>query len=481
MSTIHHITPPPSADDDTDPAPLTPEEAARATNSAATFSEEHIALEFAKAHADNLRYVEKWGRWLMWNGKLWAPDQTPYIKNLIRVLCRQTSLQAAHNTRTRPLARGIASLRTEAAVEKISRVDPRIDATTEQWDANPWLLNTPGGSVDLHTGKLRASRREDYSAKIIAAVPAIRSDCPRWLKFLDRIMAGNQELIDFLQRIAGYSLTGITSEDALFFFHGTGANGKSTLVNTWRGIMAGYATTAATEIFMASNIDQHPTGVAGLRGARLVCATETEEGRAWAESRIKNLTGHDPIEARFMRQDFFEFLPQFKLLISGNHRPSLRNVDPAIRRRFNLIPFAVEIAEEERDKDLGDKLQKEWPAILRWMIEGCLAWQREGLNAPKAVRDATESYLAAEDALALWIAECCETGRTDDYTATTTDLYASWKAWADAASEAVGNTKSFVHRLVDRKFKPWADPITRRHGFSGIRLHVVKADEEKKP
>jgi putative DNA primase/helicase len=473
MSTLHHITPPP-ATADTDPPPLSPEEMARAADSAPSFSEEHLALEFAKAHALDLRYVHLWGHWLAWNEKLWVHDNTLHVYDRIRVQCRQTALQAAHDRATKHLARGLASAHTVADVEHLVRSDRRIAATTEQWDANPWLLNTPGGSVDLHTGKLRASRREDYSTKITSIVPAIRADCPRWFKFLDRIMDGDQELIAFLQRIAGYSLTGITAEHALFFLHGIGANGKSTFVNTLRGIMAGHATTAATEIFMASNIDQHPTGLADLRGARMVAATETEEGRAWAESRIKYLTGGDEVKARFMRMDFFTYTPQFKLLISGNHRPSLRSVDPAIRRRFNLIPFAVEIPEQERDKDLPEKLRKEWPAILRWMIEGCIAWQRGGLNAPKAVRDATADYLAAEDALALWLAECCETDRAD-HTATTADLYANWKEWTESVSESPGSVKAFAQKLTDRKFRRWEHPTNRRQGFSGIRLRAGTA------
>jgi putative DNA primase/helicase len=472
MSTLHHITPP-TADADADPTPLTPEEVIAATNSAPSFSEEHLALLFAKAHALDLRYVNQWGHWLTWNEKLWVRDHTLHVYDRIRVQCRQTSLQAAHDSRAKHLARGLASAHTVADVERLLRSDRRIAATTEQWDADPWLLNTPGGSVDLRTGKLRASRRDDHSTKITAIVPATRADCPRWFRFLDRIMAGDQDLIAFLQRMAGYALTGITTEHALFFLHGIGANGKSTLVNTLRGIQSGYATTAVTEIFMMTSNDQHPTGLADLRGARMVCASETEEGKQWAESRIKYLTGGDQVKARFMRQDFFEYTPQFKLIISGNHRPSLRSVDPAIRRRFNLIPFTVEIPEAERDTKLPEKLQKEWPAILRWMLDGCLQWQRDGLNPPAAVREATADYLAAEDALALWLTECCETDRAD-HTATTAELYANWKEWAESVSEPAGNVKSFAQKLLDRKFRHWLHPTTRRNGFSGIRLRAAE-------
>jgi putative DNA primase/helicase len=174
------------------------------------------------------------------------------------------------------------------------------------------------------------------------------------------------------------------------------------------GILGDYHRTAPIETFTASNSDRHPTDLAGLRGARLVSASETEEGRLWAESRIKQLTGGDMISARFMRQDFFDFLPAFKLFITGNHKPSLRSVDEAIRRRFHLIPFAVTIPPEERDPDLKVKLEAEWPGILAWLIQGCLSWQASGLRPPQAVQEATAAYLEAEDAIAAWIEERCE-------------------------------------------------------------------------
>jgi P4 family phage/plasmid primase-like protien len=209
-----------------------------------------------------------------------------------------------------------------------------------------------------------------------------------------------------LQLIFGYGLSGSIIEHALFFLYGTGANGKSVLLSTISGIMGGYHCTAPIETFTTSSNDRHPTELAGLRAARLVTAIETEEGRRWAESRIKALTGGDRIAARFMHQDFFEYAPQFKLVIAGNHKPALRNVDEAMRRRFNLIPFAVTIPPEERDDKLTDRLQQEWPGILQWMIDGCMRWQRDKLSPPKVVADATLAYLEAEDAIAAWLDEC---------------------------------------------------------------------------
>jgi putative DNA primase/helicase len=203
--------------------------------------------------------------------------------------------------------------------------------------------------------------------------------------------------------MAGYALTGVTREHALFFLYGTGANGKTTFLNTIISAAGDYHRNAPIEAFTDSNTDRHPTELAGLMGARLVTAVETEEGRRWAESKIKALTGGDKISARFMRQDFFAYTPQLKLIIAGNHRPGLRSVDEAIRRRFHLIPFSVTIPPEERDAELPTKLQAELPGVLAWMIEGCLEWQRIGLAPPASVAKATEEYLGAEGTLTAWI------------------------------------------------------------------------------
>ncbi len=192
----------------------------------------------------------------------------------------------------------------------------------------------------------RPARQIDYMTKLTAVAPGGRR--PRWNEFLRRVTNGDDELQSYLKRVVGYALTGDTSEHVLFFLYGTDANGKTVFLNAASGLLGGYHRTAPIETFVTTSADRHPTEIAGLRGARMVTAVETEEGRRWAEGRIKTLTGGDRVAARFMRQDFFEFTPQFKLLIAGNHRPSLRSVDEAIRRRFHLIPFQVTIPPEER-------------------------------------------------------------------------------------------------------------------------------------
>lgn len=363
------------------------------------FSEESLALRFSRKYADELRYVSRWGHWMRWDGTRWVQDDTLHVFDLARGICRAASAECSDSQKA--IAMKVASKATSAAVERLAAADRRHAATTEQWDTNPWLLNTPAGIVDLLTGKIREHRREDYITRMTAAGPG--GDSPRWLEFLARITANDLELQLFLQRMIGYALTGSTREHALFFLYGTGANGKSVFLSVLSGLLAGYGKTAPTSSFTASATEQHPTDLAGLRGARFVTAIETEDGARWAESKIKSLTGGDKVAARFMRCDFFEFIPEFKLVIAGNHKPGLRSVDEAIRRRLHLIPFTVTIPEQERDPSLGEKLRSEYPGILTWAIQGCLAWQQGGLNPPATVRNATADYLASEDAIGRWL------------------------------------------------------------------------------
>jgi putative DNA primase/helicase len=427
---------------------------------APAFSDEALALQFAERHAGDLRFVAAWNKWLIWEGTHWRFEETLRAWDFARRVCREAATQCNKGK----TASAIASAKTVYAIERLAHSDRRLAATVDQWDADPWLLNTPDGALDLRTGQARPHIPEDYFTKITAIGP--RGDCPRFLTFLKRIAGGDCDLISYLQRVLGYGLTGLTREHALFFGYGTGANGKSVLLSTIAGILGEYHRTAPIETFTASNGDRHPTDLASLRGARLVTATETEEGRRWAESRIKQLTGGDTVAARFMRQDFFEYRPAFKLIIAGNHKPSLRSVDEAIRRRFHLIPFAVTIPPEERITDLAEKLRDEWPGILGWLIEGCLEWQTEGLRPPNAVLEATEAYLCAEDATAAWIDEKCEVD-TKAWVSSS-ELFASWAAWADAAGEQTGSQKRLTQTLESRGFHRHRMP--RGQGLYGLRI-----------
>jgi putative DNA primase/helicase len=427
-------------------------------------SEEALALRFSRQYADELRYVDGWGRWMCWDGTRWREDDTLAVFDRCRRICRRASAECG-DVKERA-AMKIAAAQTVAAIERLARADRRHAAVVQQWDADAWLLNTAAGTVDLRTGELLSHLREQYLTKITAAGPG--GECPMWRRFLDRVTDGNSELQEFLQRVIGYCLSGSTREHALFFLYGTGANGKSVFLSTIAGILGDYAKTAPASAFTASSTDQHPTDLAGLRGARFVTAIETEDGRWWAEAKIKSLTGGDRITARFMRQDFFEYVPQFKLIVAGNHKPGLRNVDEAIRRRLHLIPFTVTIAEQERDPDLAEKLKTEYPGVLQWAIEGCLGWQRDGLKSPDIVRSATSDYLAAEDAIGRWIEDRCLVG--DGYWTAGAALFADWQQWSDRTGERPGTQKRFTQGLQARGIQSERSGAAGTRGFVGIAL-----------
>lgn len=421
-------------------------------------TEDAAALAFTERYRDRLRFDHDVGRWFVWTGTHWQCERTGLAFSWARELARELAKAEPNKVR-------LISSKTSFAggVERFARTDRAFAVTSEIWDQNIYLLGTPGGSVDLRTGQLGPAMPQDFITKVTAVVPADKPECLRWQQFMREATNDDESLIAFLQQFAGYMLTGDTKEHSLLFIHGGGGNGKSVYQNTLAGILNDYAETAAMETFVASNSDKHPTDLAMLHGARLVTASETEEGRAWAESRIKQMTGGDTISARFMRQDFFEFTPQFKLLLIGNHQPTLRNVDDAARRRFNIVPFIHKPAAP--DRDLEEKLRAEWPGILRWMIDGCLIWQRFGLVRPQVVLDTTNEYFTEQDSIRQWIEERCETGKST-LSDTSSNLFRSWTAWATANGEKPGTTKWFAQALRLHGFRPYRKEKAR--GFFGI-------------
>ena len=428
----------------------------------APFTEDALALEFTTRFGGDWSYVAAWGQWLTWSGARWERETTLRAFDLARLVCRTSAAPCPKPS----IKARLSSASTVAAVERLARADRRHAAESDKWDRDPWLLNAPGGIVDLRTGELLAHDRDLAMTKMATASP--NGDCPTWRQFLETVTAGDAELQAYIRRVVGYALTGATTEHALFFLYGTGANGKSVFVNVVSTVLGDYATTAPIDMFMATTGERHPTDMAGLRGARLVAAVETEQGRRWAESKLKALTGGDKITARFMRQDFFEFTPQFKLVIAGNHKPAIRNIDEAMRRRLHMIPFTVTIPPAQRDKTLTDRLLAERDGILAWAVEGCLEWQRIGLNPPRAVLAATEEYFDDEDAIGRWISEACVKGPS--YTELTSTLFNAWKTAAEATGEHFGSIRSFSQNLSARGFEKWREPVSTKRGFRGIAL-----------
>jgi putative DNA primase/helicase len=293
-----------------------------------------------------------------------------------------------------------------------------------------------------------------------------------WQKFLNEITQGDVELQAFLQRLAGYILTGEGIEQVLVNIWGPGGNGKSVFADTLSNILGSYAQAAAMESFTATNSDRHPTDLAGLVGSRLVLAEETQAGRKWDEQRIKRITGGSRLRARFMHKDFFEYLPTFKLLVIGNHAPEIANVDDAMRRRLHIVPFTYVPA--EIDLDLKEKLKEEYPQILAWMISGCLMWQRDKLSPPEVVVQHTQNYMNEEDKVCAWLEDCCLIdGKSDVSTA---DLYRSWNDWCRRQGMQPG-TQTELSRKLDTKtrdlnFKKFQiGPASHRlRGYRGIQI-----------
>jgi putative DNA primase/helicase len=409
-------------------------------------AEDSLALEFASRHAGHVRYVAASGRWLTFDGICWRFDDTLHAFDRARDICRE----AARDCDKTGTASAVASAKTVAAVERLARADRRLVATVDQWNADPWLFTDAEQTHDLRTGDTRAPAPLDFITKRAAVAAAPRgTPYPLWSAFLKRVTNGKAELERFLQRYAGYCLTGVTSEHKFVFAYGGGANGKSTFLNTLGRTFGDYATIADMASFIVSSGERHPTDLAKLHGARLVIAQETQKGRRWDETKIKALTGGDRITARFMRQDFFDFTPTFKLFIGGNHKPRLSNVNEAMRRRLLLAPFTVQIPASERDPQLQDKLvEQEGPAILRWCLDGCFAWQQMTLAPPAIVTDATDGYFADEDTLGQWLDECTQDGGPFALTRTA-ELFGSWKRWCEDRNHRPGSSKALTEALVD--------------------------------
>lgn len=439
------------------------------------------ARRLAEVAAGKLIYCHVAQSWFAFDGAVWRRDRGG-VARMIRETLRDAGLDdpAPHLVAgAEKLARSEAALTADAAAREGNR-----DANAF-WDADPWRLGTPGGTIDLTTGALHPADPGEHITRATAVAPAKTADCPIWRRFLDETMDGDTALVDFLQRFLGYALTGETSEHALVYGIGDGGNGKSVLVNTVRNIFGDYAAVAAPDLFaqgaerragQSRSGSAHSTEIAMLAGARLVTASETEEGRIWADGRLKLLTGGDPVTARFVKRDFFTFTPRFKLIVIGNHMPVLRTVDGAIRRRLCVVPFATRPAAP--DRTLQARLKAEWPAILRWMVDGCIAWRAEGpgggLNRPARVCEATDAYLGSQDVVGQFLAEACTTG--PQCLDTAGRLYAAWCAYAKAAGETPGSQRRFAAKLERHGFR--RDRMRHARLYRGGRLLRLGEREE---
>jgi putative DNA primase/helicase len=351
-----------------------------------------------------------------------------------------------------------------AAMLELAKSEPGITIAARLLDSDPWIVGVQRGAFDLRSGEFILPAAMAYVSRQLGTDYRSHADCPTWLAFLDRVMAGDIDLIGFIQRAVGYSLTGSTREQCIFILHGPGANGKTVFLRVVRLLLGEYGADATIDTFLDRRGRESSNDIARLAGVRLVVASEIDEGRSLAEGLVKSLTGGDAVSARLLYREYFEFLPVFKIWFGVNHKPRIRGDDHAIWRRIRLVPFRVTIPDAEQDRDLLDKLRRELPGILRWAIEGARAWQEVGLCPPAAVDMATEEYRAEFDTLRDWLLEACL--QRDGAAAQAKLLYDSYRAFVEARGASALSMRRWGQRMVEHGFE-------KRDGRSATRSGVV--------
>lgn len=430
------------------------------------------ARRLVRHFGDRLRYVAEHGAWYVWDGRIWKRDTTGEVYRLakktianIYVECANIPDDNERKTMVKHALRSEAAGRLEAMLA-VAESEGEVALPANKLDAHPWLLVARNGTIDLRTGELGPHDSRHLITRMVDVDYDPAAGCPTWLQFLDTIFDHDTTLIGFIQRAAGYSLTGDVSEQCLFYLHGKGRNGKSTLIDILAAAAGDYFQKLNTEALLVKTFGGIPNDIAMLPGARMVTAAEVEGGRRLAESLVKDLTGGDAIQARFMRAEWFTFKPQFKLWLYGNHKAHIRGTDDGIWRRIRLIPFNVQIPERAADRRLGEKLRAELPGILPWMVQGCLEWQKHGLGEPAAVAAATRTYREEEDFLGEFLADACE--RRGAATERAADLFNAYREWCRQGGERETTQRTFGLMLRERGF----DRERQRDGHYWIGLEL---------
>jgi len=421
------------------------------------FTDSTNAERLLREHKRDIRYFTAWKKWLVWNGTNWKTDEGGALiheKGLETVRNIYDELSKTDDYRERieieNFARISESIRRREAMIKTAQYIQEINITADDLDCNPWLLNLRNGTIDVLTGEFREHRQEDMITKLANAEYDPAADCPLWKQFIREIMDYKPELINFLQTAMGWALTGDNSEQTMFILYGSGANGKTTFLNTIQYLLGDYATSTPTESFMKKNTDQYTNDIARLRGTRFVSTTEAEQGRRLSEPLIKKITGNDQITARFLYGEYFNFTPNFKIFMATNHKPVIKGTDHGIWRRIKLIPFTTTIAQDKQDKNLEAKLKQEASGILNWLLEGTARWKREGLIAPSDILNATDEYRGEMDVIGNFIKERCV--KDSDITIRIRELYKAYADWCDENKEHAVSERFFTMRLKEMGF-----------------------------
>ncbi len=432
-------------------------------------------------HGRDLRFVPGLG-WHAWDGRRHRRDTDGEVYRRAKATVRQMHRDAGdlddddERAKLAKWACASASGARLQAMVALAETERAVIVAVDELDDDPWLFNVQNGTIDLRSGELREHRREDHLTKLAPVVykPDARSDL--WESFLDRITGDGAEFRAFLHRAVGYSLTGQTSEEVIFFAHGPTATGKSSLLEAFRAVLGEYAATADFETFLKRHGDSGVRNdIARLAGARLVTSVEVDDGKSLAEGLLKLLTGGDTVAARFLYRETFEFRPRFKLWLGANARPRVSAGDDAMWRRILQLPFTNVIPEAERDERVKLRLRTDpdvHAAILAWAVNGCLEWQRHGLAPPASVLDYTAEYRSENDPLRDWLADACQLD-TDAWTPTA-ELRAAYENWCTSNGEkAIAAGKPFAKALRDKGLQEHRTPSAR--GWLGIRLMTADA------
>jgi putative DNA primase/helicase len=400
----------------------------------------------------DIRYNAAWKKWLVWDGARWETDNGERIheKGLLMTrgmfddLIRTSDLRDRLETE-KFVVKSESVRRRKAFIEAATWIR-ELNITADDLDTDPWLFNVENGTVELKTGEFREHRREDMITKIARVKYDPNADCPAWKKFLMEIMDYDADIIRFIQTAAGWAVTGDISEQAMFILFGSGANGKSTFLNTLMGILGDYAIATPTETFMKRN-DQNTNDIARLRGTRFVTTTEAEQGKRLCEPMIKQITGNDKMTARFLYGEFFNFTPTFKIFMATNHKPVIRGTDYAIWRRIKLIPFTTTIPDERQDVHLEEKLRTEASGILNWILEGARRWSAEGLKTPQAILNATAEYRSEMDVIGNFLKERCI--QKKELSIKARELFRCYQEWCEENNENAVSERFLGLRLKE--------------------------------
>ncbi|MDB5350170.1 MAG: hypothetical protein JWN86_1417 [Planctomycetota bacterium] len=415
------------------------------------------AERFRERNRGQVRHVTAWGKWISFDGRRWSVNDLGDINQRGNRVIRAIGLEAVNegndDQRKRILRHALASESAAriAAMLKISATVEGVPIAPEELDCDPYLFNCLNGTIDLRTGGLIPHRAEDLITQLCPLEYRPDAECPQWLGTLNLFFSGNPGLILYFQRILGYAMFGIVRDHILPVAYGIGANGKSTMLGTALGVFGtDYAMKAPPEMFMAKIGDSHPTDRADLFRKRLVVAIETEDGRKLNETMVKELTGGDPIRARRMRENFWEFLPSHTIILATNHKPAIKGTDDGIWRRVRLIPFAVKVDGVQADKSMPEKLRAEYPGILAWCVRGAMDWYANGLVEPEEVRSATQEYRGSEDIVGSFISENCQVGSGERVKSG--DLYASYRQWANGTIEPALSQRNLGSAMTEKGF-----------------------------